>query len=111
MTKAVEAIGRPAPRKPMVKKWAVWPYAAALCWWAALCLFPVVSGFSQQPPVKSQPAKPQKEAAPSPAPAVAGEEEEQPLPGDWGPELLDGILSSPNEEAQYTLLRATFAAG
>ena len=33
------------------------------------------------------------------------------MPGDWGPELLDGILSSPNQEAQYDLLRATFAAG
>jgi hypothetical protein len=42
---------------------------------------------------------------------VAGAEQEQPLPGDWAPELLDGILSSPNEEAQYGLLRAAFAAG
>jgi hypothetical protein len=42
---------------------------------------------------------------------VAGTEQEQPLPGDWGPELLYGVLSSPNEEAQYGLLRATFAAG
>jgi hypothetical protein len=33
------------------------------------------------------------------------------LPGDWGPELLYSILSSPNEEAQNALLRATFAAG
>ena len=33
------------------------------------------------------------------------------MPGDWAPALLDGILSSPNEEAQYGLLRATFAAG
>jgi hypothetical protein len=71
----------------------------------------VVSGFSQQPPVKPQPAKPQKEAAPSPSPAVTGDEQEQPLPGDWAAELLDGVLSSPNEEAQDTLLRATFAAG
>ena len=68
--------------------------------------FPWISGFCQQPPVK-----PQKEAAPAPAPAVADDEEDQPLPGDWGPELLYGILSSPNEEAQYGLLRATFAAG
>ena len=55
--------------------------------------------------------KPQKEPAPSPAPAEADAEQEQPLPGDWGPELLYGILSSPNEEAQFALLRATFAAG
>ncbi len=39
------------------------------------------------------------------------DEDDQPLPGDWGPELLYGILSSPNEEAQFGLLRATFAAG
>ena len=55
--------------------------------------------------------KPQKEPAPSPAPAAAGDEQDQPLPGDWGPELLYSILSSPNEEAQFGLLRATFAAG
>jgi hypothetical protein len=111
MIKTAEAIERVAPRNPMVKRRTVWPYASALCWWAALCMIPLVSGFSQQPPAKSQPAKPQKEAAPSPAPAVTGDEQEQPLPGDWAPELLDGILSSSNEEAQYSLLRATFAAG
>jgi hypothetical protein len=42
---------------------------------------------------------------------VASTNQDQPLPGDWGPELLYGLLSSPNEEAQYGLLRATFAAG
>ena len=54
---------------------------------------------------------PGKEPAPGPAPPAGAEDAEQPLPGDWGPELLDGILSSSNEEAQYALLRATFAAG
>jgi len=111
MTKVTEASERAASCNRMVKKRSAWPYAGALCWWAAICLFPVVSGFSQQPSVKPQPAKPQKEAAPSRAPAVTGDDGEQPLPGDWAPELLDGILSSANEEAQYTLLRATFAAG
>src|SRR3989442_13826003 len=33
------------------------------------------------------------------------------LPGDWGPELLDGILSSPNGEAADSLRRAAFPAG
>ena len=89
----------------MMKKRAVRSYAGALCLWTGFCLLPGISGFSQQP------VKPQKESAPSPAPAVAGDELEEPLPGDWGPELLDGILSSPNEEAPYGLLRATFAAG
>ena len=106
MTNVVEAIGRATPVQPMMKKRAVRSYAGALCLWVGLLVLPGVSGFSQQPPVK-----PQKEPAPSPAPAAAGAEQEQPLPGDWGPELLYGILSSPNEEAQFGLLRATFAAG
>jgi hypothetical protein len=106
MTLARKAIGRAASGGPIVKRWTAWPYAGALCLWAGLCFLPGVSGFGQQPPVK-----PQKEAAPSPAPPAAADEEDQPLPGDWGPELLYGILSSPNEEAQYGLLRATFAAG
>ena len=90
----------------MMKKRAVRSCAGALCLWVGLWLLPGVSGFSQQPPVK-----PQKEPAPSPAPAAADAEKEEPLPGDWAPELLYGILSSPNEEAQFALLRATFAAG
>lgn len=36
---------------------------------------------------------------------------ETPLPGDWAPELLDGILSSANPEASDALYRAVFAAG
>ena len=105
MTNKVEATGRATPLRPMRKRRPFRSYGA-LCLWAALCLLPGVSGFSQQ-----QPVKPQKEPAPSPAPAEVGTEQEQPLPGDWGPELLYGLLSSPNEEAQYALLRATFAAG
>jgi len=105
MTNTVGAVWRATLRRPMMKKRAGRPYAGALCLWAGLCLLPGISGFSQQP------VKPPKESAPSRAPAVAGDEQEEPLPGDWGPELLDGILSSPNEEAQYSLVRATFAAG
>jgi hypothetical protein len=106
MTNLVEAIWRAAPRKSMMKKRAIRPYAGALCLWVGLSVLPGVSEFSQQPP-----AEPHKEPAPSPAPAAAGAEQDQPLPGDWGPELLDSILSSPNEEAQFGLVRATFAAG
>jgi hypothetical protein len=65
-----------------------------------------MAGLSQQAP-----AKPQKESAQAPAAPPTGAEPEQPLPGDWAPELLYGVLSSPNEEAQHALLRATFAAG
>jgi hypothetical protein len=71
-----------------------------------LCLFCGIAGFSQQAPPKTQAENPQPSAAP-----LAGSAPEPVLPGDWAPELLDGILSSPNEEAQYALLRATFAAG
>jgi hypothetical protein len=106
MTKIAEAVGRATPRKPMMKRRAARSYAGALCLCAGLCLLPGVAGFSQQPPVK-----PPKEPAPSPASAVAGAGQERPLPGDWAAELLDTILSSPNEEAQFGLLRATFAAG
>lgn len=72
----------------------------------ALCLLAGVSAFSQQPPVRPTP-----EAAPKAAPEVQSTDQDQPLPGDWGPELLYGILSSPNAEASFGLLRATFAAG
>jgi len=106
MTNMLEEVGRAMPRKPMTINPVVRPFPRALCVWAGLCLLPAVSGFSQQPP-----AKPPKEQAPSPAPAAAGAEEDQPLPGDWGPELLYSILSSPNEEAQFGLVRAAFAAG
>jgi hypothetical protein len=71
-----------------------------------LCLFCGIAGFSQQVH-----PRPQAENAQAPTGPPAAGEPEQPLPGDWAPELLDGILSSPNEEAQYALLRASFGAG
>ena len=80
--------------------------ASTLCLLVGLCLLPGIPGHSQQAP-----AKPQTESAQAPAAPPVGTEPEQPLPGDWAPELLYGILSSPNEEAQQALLRATFAAG
>jgi hypothetical protein len=74
----------------------------------ALGASPAGNLFGQRTPAKPQtttPAKPQ-----TPAPDQT-EEDDEPLPGDWGPELLYGILSSPNEEAQFGLLQAAFAAG
>ncbi len=106
MTNVVKEIWRGTPLVPMMKKRAIGFCSAALCLWVGLSLVPLVPGFSQQ-----QPVKPQKEPAPNPAPAVADTEKEEPLPGDWGPELLYGMLSSPNEEAQLALVRAAFAAG
>lgn len=75
-----------------------------LCMWAGLCLLPAAPGFPQQ--TVNPPLKPAESADP-PVP----EGEEPALPNDWGPELLYSILSSPNEEAQFSLVRATFAAG
>jgi hypothetical protein len=71
-----------------------------------LCLAAGTAGFSQQAPEKLQ-----KESAQAPTAPPAEAEPEPPLPGDWAPALLHGVLSSPNEEAAHALLRATFAAG
>jgi len=106
MMNGVEAVGRATLRKPMMMRRALRSRAGVMGLWIGLCLLPGVSGFSQQGPVK-----PEKEPLSSPAPPETSAEQEPPLPGDWGPELLYGILSSPNEEAQSGLLRATFAAG
>jgi HEAT repeat protein len=59
---------------------------------------------------ESRTAKPGETPPGAPAaPDVEGEQ--SPLPGDWAPELLDGILSSSNQEASDALYRAAFAAG
>ncbi len=79
---------------------------AAMSLLAGLFFVSGTPGFSQTAPVK-----PQNDPAPSRAPAVADTDQDEPPPGDWGPELLDGILSSPNVDAQAALLRAAFAAG
>jgi len=88
----------------------------------AFCVLLSASGFGQQteaPPVRPQPRAPSqvpktlgKQTAPAPAPRNSGaEEDENPPPGDWAPELLDAIANSPNAEARDTLLDAAFAAG
>ena len=59
------------------------------------------------PAIRPKPPQPQPATT---APATP-EVDDTPLPGDWAPELLDGILSSPNPEARDTLLDAAFAAG
>ena len=82
-------------------------YAGALCLGWPLPVARELQGFPSSR--RRNPAE--RSAAKSSCPPATSTEQEQPLPGDWGPELLDGILSSPNEEAQYGLLRATFAAG
>lgn len=60
---------------------------------------------------------PQSANAPNPpasqpaAQSPKASSDEGPLPGDWAPELLYGILSSPNSEAADELYRAAFASG
>lgn len=68
----------------------------------ASCPLLAARALAQQPPAQSQP---------TPNRGEGQSNEEAPLPGDWAPELLDGILSSPNQEAQDALYRAAFAAG
>ena len=46
-----------------------------------------------------------------PATPAAQQQEEAMVPGDWAPELLDAILSSPDPAARESLLDAAFAAG
>ena len=81
--------------------------AGVLCFWTALALNAPPSGFAQQ----TTAPKPPKPPAPAPAAVATGEEPDQPVPGDWAPSLLYDILSSSNEEAQFDLVRAAFAAG
>ncbi|MHB8655752.1 MAG: HEAT repeat domain-containing protein [Terriglobia bacterium] len=45
------------------------------------------------------------------APASQQQQDDAVIPGDWAPELLDAILSSPNPAARQALLDAAFAAG
>jgi hypothetical protein len=73
----------------------------------AFCLLPTALALAQEP----APAPEAKQAETPAESNVELEQEEAPLPGDWGPELLDAILSSPNAEARDALYRAAFAAG
>src|SRR5690348_9040918 len=97
-------------------------FTLAVCLGAVLFLAGSLAGYCQSPPAPSSPSAPDNsasspaQASPStpasvPPPAATSSEDEQPLPGDWGPELLYGILNSSNEDAQASLMRATFAAG
>lgn len=66
---------------------------------ALLPSFPSAAGVQQADAPSSQSAP----ASPASSEAV--------LPGDWAPELLYGILNSPNSEAADELYRAAFASG
>src|SRR5579859_4215739 len=45
------------------------------------------------------------------APPIQQQQDDAVIPGDWAPELLDAILSSPNPAGRQALLDAAFAAG
>jgi hypothetical protein len=81
-----------------------WAGLASLC--VFICLAPASPVFSRQ-----EQTKPQREPKPASQASSAGVEPEEVAPCDWGPNLLDGILSSPNNEAQSAMVRAAFAAG
>jgi hypothetical protein len=59
-------------------------------------------------PVCAQTQQPETPSPESPPPQNMGEPD---IPGDWAPELLDAILTSPSPDARDALLDATFAAG
>lgn len=67
----------------------------------------------QQPvqPSNPVPASTAKAEPQSPPSTSEVSDADNPLPGDWGPELLDGILSSRNPAAGEALYDAAFAAG
>jgi hypothetical protein len=95
-----------------------WAFGGALL--AGLALFSVTACQAQTSapptgnPVRVQRPKPPVPEEPMPAQAPSPSEppdDQAVLPGDWAPELLYGIISSPNEDAHEALDQAAFAAG
>ena len=74
----------------------------------ACCFLVATRGLAQQ---SSQPAPKEKIPSSQTPDNDSAEQAEAPIPGDWAPELLDGILSAPNAQAADSLFRAVFAAG
>ena len=74
----------------------------------ACCFLVATRGLAQQ---SSQPAPKEKIPSSQTPDNDSAEQAEAPIPGDWAPELLDGILSAPNAQAADSLFRAAFAAG
>ena len=57
------------------------------------------------------PAQQPKSSAPVTPTSQQEQQDDSVIPGDWAPELLDAILSSPSPAARQALLDAAFAAG
>lgn len=79
--------------------------AASLQAGVVLCAEQKLSSSAQQ---TKTPANPTDAPVASAVESATGD---APLPGDWAPELLDGILSSSNTSARQALYDAAFAAG
>ncbi|HEV2176303.1 MAG TPA: HEAT repeat domain-containing protein [Terriglobia bacterium] len=89
---------------------------SAFCLLLSAFFLPSAFCFPQQPnvpvrrPKLPEPA-PENPAPKNPAASPATGGESSVLPGDWAPELLWSILSSPNPDASEALYDAAFAAG
>jgi hypothetical protein len=76
--------------------------------------YPVTAPAAQQEaPAQTTPGKPVEPAPapPAPSPAAPATDDGDVQPGDWAPELLDAILTSPNSNAAGFLYDAAFGAG
>jgi len=59
----------------------------------------------------TRPAPAQQPNPPAPTTPAAQQPDDVVQPGDWAPELMDAVLTSPNPDARELLLDAAFAAG
>ena len=90
------------------------PFALLCCLLCfAFCLLTCLPPAYSQPqqPARPVPVQRPKPPIPEPTPPAGAESDESLLPGNWAPELLDAIFSSPNPAARDALLDAAFAAG
>lgn len=81
---------------------------------AFLCLGSLAAGArsaQQKPTAAAQPKAPASNPTTPAGDATESTPQDAPSPGDWAPELLDGILSSSNSSAREALYDAAFAAG
>jgi hypothetical protein len=104
------ALGRPTARRNHTWKWRrAYRLSGAF---SLLFVLGAAGGWAQQQQAPSvpRPKPPLLKTAP-PVRANDAAAEDAPLPGDWAPELLDGILSASNPGAAESLYDAAFAVG
>ncbi|HUI42978.1 MAG TPA: HEAT repeat domain-containing protein [Terriglobia bacterium] len=98
------------PRRVCPQRWRTAEAGGALSLILLLAAAPLPAQ-QQQPPPVLRPRPPLSEPAPPPGGGAEGASQDSPPPGDWAPELLDGILNASNPDAQEALYDAAFAAG